>query len=144
MSTEEYKNALVEVLDILKHADEEFIEKIPTELIKKMNAEKSTTYIPKIDYKKDLQDNELLPATKAILTVLYEDYICTDEEKLELKEIRKENENKKEKLAEEKYGNDIFKNKVQKEEKGQQLVLVPEKKSFIQKFLERIFKKRLH
>lgn len=144
MSTEEYKNGLVEVLDILKHADEELIEKIPIDLLKRMNEEKSTTYISKIDYTKDLQENDLLPATKAMLTVLYEDYICSDEERQEIRQKQKENELKREQLAREKYGYDVFKNKKAEERKEQQMIVIPEKKNFLQKILDRIFKKRLH
>ena len=59
INTKDYSEAITEVLDIIKHLDEEQIEQIPLDFIKMLKERQSTTYIPNIDYTKPLLENKL-------------------------------------------------------------------------------------
>ena len=110
MSTNDYSIAFSEVLDVLQHSEIEVIEKIPLEIIKKIKEKSSKEYVSEITGENDFYISD---KAKAILAVLYQDYLCDDEEKAE--EFRQqliENEEKyQEKLREEYNHNDLFKNK---------------------------------
>lgn len=131
IDTKEYSEATVEVIDIIQHLDEDIIEKIPTEIIKKLNEKKSTTYESNIDFKKPLEENNLKPTTKVMLALIYRNYICTTEKQKELDKMFEENQEKK-------YNKNIFKNS------GTELRLVPvkEKKNIFQRIIEKLFKRK--
>lgn len=77
----DYSQAISEVLEILQYADEEIIRKIPLAVLQKMNEQKSVTYVPKFKETEGVKEEEISPKAKAILAVLYKDYICTKEVK---------------------------------------------------------------
>ena len=52
----EYSEAIVEVLEILEYSDDSIIEKIPKELIEFWQRNKSTTYKPKLDHDKSINE----------------------------------------------------------------------------------------
>lgn len=101
INTKEYSEAAVEVLDILTHLDEDIIALIPMDFIMKLKNNRSKTYIANIDYTKPLEDNNLKHYTKVILTLIYRDYICLEDEKNEINKILKDKELKK-------YNNNMF------------------------------------
>ena len=76
-----YSQAISEVLEILQYADEEIIRKIPLAVLQKMNEQKAVTYVPKFKETEGVKEEEISPKAKAILAVLYKDYICTKEVK---------------------------------------------------------------
>lgn len=80
---EDYREAISETLEILQFADEEIINKIPLEVLQKLNSQKSITYIPKFKEIEGVSEEKISKKAKAILAVLYRDYICTEEEKIE-------------------------------------------------------------
>ena len=77
MSTNEYSIAFAEVLDILQHSEIEIIEKIPLEIIKKIKEKSSKEYVSKIDKDKNIAISD---KAEAILAVIYQDYLCEDDE----------------------------------------------------------------
>ncbi len=81
---EETKKALSEIDDILYHLDRTLYSKIPSKMIQLIKENKESSYIPKIDYTKSINDQELLKETRVILSLLYRDYICSPEKKNEL------------------------------------------------------------
>ena len=133
MDTKEYSEAITEVLDIIKHLDEDQIEQIPLDFIKNLKERQSTTYVPNIDYTKPLQENKLKCKTKVILAIIYRDYLCNEEE-------QKEFDNQL-KIKEEKTNNDIFSNRVEHTEDKLKLVPYEKKKSLFRKILDSILKK---
>ena len=92
MVSQEYRESIVEVLEILKYSDNEMIEKIPQTLLAFWERNQSTTYKPNIDHHKKIQEMELRPKTRAILTMLYINYLCDEKEKKEMIFILKKNE----------------------------------------------------
>jgi len=150
MITNEFKEAAKEIDEILRYLPQEQVEKIPVKLREFFSKVKKEEYVSKIDPYKLLDEQELLPKTEILLTVLYRNYWCSEEERVELDKILIENDKKYEEELREKYNPDnIFK----KKDKDEEINEVEEtslevydnrmwyKKAF--KFIKSIFKKYL-
>ena len=113
MITNEFAEASAEINEILGYLPTEYVEKIPAKLRELFNKVKKEDYVSKIDpYKK------LKPKTKTLLTVIYRNYWCNEEERAELDKILIENDKKYEEELRERYNPDnIFKKKEIIEEK---------------------------
>ena len=117
MVSVEYSEAIVEVLDILDNSEDNIIEKIPKELIKFWQKNKSTTYKSNLDHSKALKEMELKSKTKSLITMIYLNYLCDSSEKDKIKLILKKNEEEYQQELKEKYNSDnIFKKSSQKSE----------------------------
>ena len=90
--------AFAEVDDIIMHTEQEIQIKIPNKLKKIFKDNKDLDYVVKIDYSKDINEQELLLETREIIALIYRDYLCSQEEKNQLIEehnrIQKEIEEK--------------------------------------------------
>lgn len=118
MITNEFAEASAEINEILGYLPTEYVEKIPAKLREFFNKVKKVDYVSKIDPYKQLDEQELKPKTKILLTVIYRNYWCNEEERAELDEILIENDNKYEEELRERYNPDnIFKKKEIVEEK---------------------------
>ncbi len=119
----EYSEAIVEVLEILQYSDDNIIEKIPQKLIEFWQKNKSTTYRPNLDHSKSINEMDLKKKTKSIISMIYLNYLCDDEEKNNIKLILKDNEEKYQQKLKEKYNPDnIFKKYNQKQEVAENVV----------------------
>ena len=111
MVTKELSEAAVEFNCILTHSSQEIINKIPEKFVTFMKSIASTTYTFNYDKSKKLNEQNIKPETRGIISLVYQDYICSEEEKnnyilkCENYEIKKENELK------EKYNPDNIFNK---------------------------------
>ena len=112
MVTKEFAEASAEINEILKYLPEEYINKIPSKLRDFFEKVEDKEYIANIDPYKTLDKQDLKPKTQTLLTILYREYWCNEEEKTELDKILMENDKKYEAELREKYNPDnIFKNK---------------------------------
>lgn len=112
MVTKEFAEASAEINEILKYLPEEYINKIPSKLRDFFEKVEDKEYIANIDQYKTLDKQDLKPKTQTLLTILYREYWCNEEEKTELDKILMENDKKYEAELREKYNPDnIFKNK---------------------------------
>jgi len=137
MISVEYSEAIVEVLDILDNSDETILKKIPNKLIEFWENNKSTTYIPELDHSKPLNEMNLKEKTKDIITMIYINYLCTENEKDLTRTIIKENEENYQAMLREKYNPDnIFKNKNKLE--TETLAVVEYKESIFRKIIKSI------
>ena len=93
--TKEMQYSISEVLDILKHTDEEEMEKIPLDVIKELNSNKDETYISTIDYTKPLKESKISSKALSMLAYIYREYLSNDEEKEELDKKIYDNQMKK-------------------------------------------------
>lgn len=104
--------AYTEVLELLKFFSTEQVKKIPEIKLKVFLKYRDESYSYKIDETKSFFEQDMMPETKAIFTILFEDYWATDEQRKVLKqkeaEAFKELENKKRSLYN---PDDLFKNK---------------------------------
>lgn len=141
MVSVEIREGISETLEILEHMDEIYVSKIPQKFKNFLEENKSLTYKPKLDHTKCLNELKLKEKTKDILAVIYLNYWCDSNEKVDFVKILNNNEVKYQEEIREKYNSDnLFKNrnynfKVQNE----QTALVEVKKlNFFQKLLNKI------
>lgn len=136
---DEYREAVSEVLEILQFADEEIINKIPLEVLKKLNSQKSITYIPKFKETQKIEVEQISKKAKAILALLYRDYICTKEERKEFdKQLIEANTQNQENMD---YSIKRFHDNTKDTKlEFKNALPVEVKKNFIQRILEKLFK----
>ncbi len=105
------RNALTEVYTILKFMPMNYIKKLNPKFIKFIENNKNEEYKYKVDNTKKIEEQHMLIETKAILSIMYRDYWCTDKQRQEI--LQKEQSERKQYQSEmqEKYNpNNIFKN----------------------------------
>ena len=113
MVSVEYRNAIAEVLDILKHTNKNDVDKISLEFIKFLNENAAKDYIPNLDHTKRIKDMKLNEKTIGILSIINSKFWCTNEQKKEFDDKLKANEVEYQATMREKYNPDnLFKNKV--------------------------------
>ncbi|MBE5820649.1 MAG: hypothetical protein E7310_07590 [Clostridiales bacterium] len=110
---EETELAYSEVNAILDLLEEDFANRIPTNIRDFFKKEMDKEYIPNIRTDIGLDEQELKSETISILTLLQINYLCnTEEEKQDILRELSENDKKRESILREKYNPDnIFKNK---------------------------------
>ena len=141
MVTKDLSEAAVEFKSILENCSDDIVNKIPTNFLKFIDKIVSKTYKFNYDKTKSLIERNLKSETRGLIALVYQDYICTDEERKEY--IQKsnlyiiENEN----MKREKYNpNDIFKDvknyKVNNSKENS--IIEYKKENFIQKIFNKI------
>ncbi len=144
MSSLEFSEGITETLDILKHMDKSYTDKIPKKFKDFLEKNKSDSYIPHLDHSKKIKEMNLKEKTKDILATIYMNYWCDAEQKENYIKTLKQNEEKYQEELKEKYNPDnIFKNKTQKTIQQEQPVqedvdLVEVKESFFTKFIKKL------
>ena len=113
-----YRNAYVELYELIKYLPDDEQKKIPQTLIENLREDMNNNYVFNIKKDEDITQQNFMTETKALFVELYEKYLAKDNEK----EIWKEYDgfcfNLIENEKKEKYNyNDIFKNKKEKSEK---------------------------
>ena len=117
------REAITEVLEILKNADNTYMEKLPEKFKKFLNDNKSTSYISEIDFSKELKDLKIRKETKELLGIMYLNYWSNDEEKKEYVKLLSENEKKYQEELTEKYNPDsLFKKTAKQDDINEQVV----------------------
>lgn len=130
-----------EVYDIILHMDKDLIEKIPKKFIKFIEQNKKNDYITNIDYTKSINEQELQTGTRIILSIIYRDYLCSDEKKKYLMQNDEEELKRIKKELHEKYNPDnLFKKRDYiGEQKYEEIRMIEYKeKNFIQKIISKI------
>lgn len=79
--TEVYRNAFTEVYEIISYLEESEYNKIPQKIIKVLEKNRNPEYSFWIDEETQLQDQEVLPETRAILFNLFRDYFANPKQK---------------------------------------------------------------
>ena len=142
MVTKEYSNALVEVLEVLKCLDEDDRKKIPSDIIKFYEDNKSTDYEFHFDSSKDLTEQYLMNKTKEILAGIYIDYLCENErEKKSYQDKLKKIENRYEAQKSKEFNyDDIFKNNklTQVDSEEEKSLVVVKKDSLFARILKKL------
>lgn len=108
--------AFSEVDTILEYSSEEIRNKVPDKFRQLIKNNKDNNYKLILDEHKKLNDQELLIETREILSLIYRDYLCSEDER---KELIKINNQKLEEINEEYDIQNIFdkrKNKVSTED----------------------------
>ena len=113
-----YYKAFAEVIEILAHVEEEIIEKISKNFISFLLENMDKEYIVEIDFSNENWEETILEETKAIIALIYRDYIISDEERKKLLAEEKKEQIKIEAELKEKYNPD---NLFKKEEKNEDI-----------------------
>ncbi len=116
-----YKKAYVEICEIINYLDYEAYKNIPAKLIERMEEEKDKEYTFELEPGVELEKQNLLPETRAILLVIFKNYLATEEQKIKLngmlKESRIKEEQRKKENRNQVYG---FSQEVSEEKRKQQ------------------------
>lgn len=143
---EDIKMAYCEVDIILGQMEEEYVNKVPSELRKLFKEQKRMDYSPEIKADVPLADQNLMRKTIAILAMLNLNYWCENEkEKQDLIQMYAENDKKREDELREKYNPDnLFKKKdIEVEEVTENTdnkeLTVYKKENFFKMILRKIF-----
>lgn len=78
------RQAYSEVYNIINHFEKELYAKIPQSFINAIEKNRDLNYKVNIDYTKTINEQELLRETIVILSLIYRDYLCTDEQRKEI------------------------------------------------------------
>lgn len=92
MGNVEFSEGISETLDILNHLDKVYTDKIPEKFKNFLDKNKSSSYIPKLDHSKKINEMNLKESTKDILTTIYIKYWATAEERSKYTKLLIENE----------------------------------------------------
>lgn len=140
---EEYLKAFSEVEQIIKLMPESLQKKIPDRFKNIISTEKLQAYIPNI--KEPFEKCNIMEETKIVLAVIYRDFLCSEEEKKEIKLKDSQKLMEYEEELREKYNTDNFflnRNTIQyssEEVKTDQTAIVEYKeKNFLQKLFDKI------
>lgn len=144
MVTKELSEAAVEFNCILENSSKTIIEKIPSKFLEFIKNIESKTYRFSYDKSKCLKEQNLKPETRGLIALVYEKYICNDDERREYIKQCKTVMIEQERLKREKYNpNDLFnkedKNDIQKSKKEVQIE-VSKKENFLQKIIKKVKK----
>lgn len=108
----DYNKRLVEVSVILNHLKKSDYNKIPKEVIDRIEKNKDKEYIWNYDETKELKNQNVSKDTVAILSYINMQYLLNKEQRKFVQEIFNENQKKLENVKKEKYNLDnLFKNK---------------------------------
>lgn len=138
MKEEVYRNAFKEVHEILKNTDEELVEKIPKKFLTFIEENMNNEYECNIQSDVDIDKQNLLKETEAILALIYRNYWATEEEKQEFELKDQAEKEAKEKAYDERIQR-IFEERkfVSKEPENKELIVKP-KENFIKRIINKI------
>lgn len=145
MVTKELSEAAVEFNCILDNISQDVLNKIPIKYINFMKDIASTTYKFDYDKTKKLNEQNLKPETRGLISLVYSDYICDTKEKERYLNNCQNYLKMKEKEVREKYNPDkLFKNKQQESTtesqqfKNDVAMVECKEKNFLQKTFDKI------
>ena len=146
--------AFSEVYDIIIHMKKYLVNKIPIDFLKMIEQNRDIQYKVEIDYNKNINEQILLQDTRAILSLIYRDYLCSPEERAKIIKNDKIELAREEEKTKEMYNlYDIFKKKNTNKEQiiteniennidisNENVQIIKYEKSFIKKIINNILK----
>ena len=136
---ESINQAFSEVYDIINHLETKLYNKIPISFIEIIKENRDNTYQPQIDYSISINEQKLLKETRIILSLIYRDYICSEEKREELKyKDMIEGKKQQEKDAREYNYDEIFKNRKEDQTINANNEIVVYKENIFTKILKKI------
>ncbi len=141
MLKQQDKEAITEVMDILRHMKQQDVDKISPSFMQYLKDNVSTTYVPNLDHTCAIDKMQLRKQTRIILAIIYRKFWCGQENKKNFDRILNENERDYQEEMRKKYNpDDVFKNKKMQDSKGTQsnLQLIEYKQTMISKIINKI------
>ena len=106
-----YERALREVGEVLDNMDSKYTSKISSDFFNMLIKKSDWSYQFKYDKRKSIMEQNLSDEAKILLSIIYLRYFVSKEEKWELIQLMKKNEEKEEVLKNKKYDvNNVFGN----------------------------------
>lgn len=139
-----YRNAFTEVYEILQFLGNEEINKIPKKIFDTISENRNNNYSYKIDKNKNLEEQQMMEETKAILYNIYRDYLATDIQRELIIEKQKNERNILEEEKKAKYNSNIIFKKNERVVEKNNVPIEAKKETFFEKiikFFEKIFNK---
>ena len=75
------KRVYNEIYDIISHMESRLTNKIPKDFIKLIEQNRDENIKVNIDYSKSINEQELQRETRVVLSLIYRDYLCSEEER---------------------------------------------------------------
>ncbi len=142
MNKENYGKAFKEVYMILKSVGEEIQYKVPTKLLEFIEENMDKDYFFILDDTISLEEQSFMDETLGIISLIWRDYLCTNEEREKITKKDEEIQNKIEKERREKYDpDDLFSNKISNQQNQalqQKVSLIEVKESFFTKLIKKL------
>lgn len=138
---QDFKEAAVEINAIFDNMSSEILNKIPLKIRTFFKENASKTYKFVYDKTKTLDEQNIQDKTRGIIALLYRDYLCEENEKIEYNKRYYEYLNKKEEEKRKLYNPDtIFENKIKENDNGEKypLIVIEEEKNIIKRFFTKI------
>mgnify|MGYP000299228157 CR=1 FL=1 len=134
------KEIYSEVYQVLNFLGNEYIDKLPKSLVNMLEQKRDINYEPKYTEDIPLNKQNIKKETISIIALLHLNYWCENEnEKFELKQIFKNNEDMYENELRKKYNPDnIFKKHVQEKIIKNEVALVEYKESIFKRLINKI------
>lgn len=106
------KQAVTEVVEILKHSESKITDKIPEKFMQFLYNNSDDNFKVNIDFNNENWDDTIKQDTKLLLALIYRDYIVSKEERAQLLKEEEDRIDKEEQQLREKYSPDnLFKKK---------------------------------
>lgn len=138
----ETKEIYSEVYQVLNLLGNEYINKLPNSLLNMLKENRDINYSPQYNEDEPLNKQNIKKEALAIIALLHLNYWCeSEQEKLEIKQILKNNENKYEQELREKYNPDNIFNKSKQEHETiaePQVSMIEYKESFFKRIINKI------
>lgn len=143
-----YGDAFTEVYEIISYLNDEEYNKIPKEVVNAIYENRNKEYEYWLDESIPLEEQEMLPETKAILFNLFRDYLAYPWQREKIIKMQREERLRKEEIKREKYNSDnLFKNQSNKNKKQSYIenekennLVDSNKENFIQKIINKLRK----
>lgn len=134
------KEIYSEVYQVLNLLGNEYINKLPNSLLNMLKEKRNINYNPQYIEDIPLNKQNIRKETLAIIALLYLNYWCDNEkEKLELKQILKNNEDRYQQELRNKYNpEDIFKKNKQENIVENQVSMIEYKEPLFKRFISKI------
>lgn len=136
----ETKDIYSEVYQVLNLLGNEYANKLPKSLLNMLEEKRNINYVPKYTDAQPLNKQNIQKETLSIIALLHLNYWCeNEEEKKQLKQMFKSNEDRYQCELREKYNPDnMFKNNIQESTIKNEVSLVEYKESIFRKLINKI------
>ena len=135
---ERYSKAFVELKEIMRFMSDDLIQKIPERLKNNIQRIENKDYNFVYDSNLPLYEQNLLEETKALLSVLYSDYLCDEDERAKWKAFDSFELEQRENLKKQKYNPNALFMKSDDKECEKEVSMVKYQESIIKKIWNKI------
>ena len=125
---EKFGIVCAELVAVFDNTEDEIMNSIPKKFKDYIYENADNNYNVNLDLSKDLNSQDISSDTKALLALIFRDFVCEKDEKTRLINLENEIQQKRQEELKQKYSNvNIFDNKKELEEAKKELIVIEEK-----------------